>query len=266
MEVSNIHTRRLSMAQFSGLFLGALILSCFAFTRSFRLQKEIPQEEVNLLHEKEKMTNTLGELSDLLRQYETEQLSGSLNAEMKEAEVSEKMVAIRRQLIHKDTLTTYQDIQKLLDMAGQYRLFIKRTARDGDKKVKELEAQIAQLQQQNQMLQLDSKTAQLTSATQALTAAKSGAAVAAVVIAPTAAGQPVVIPPTHTGDVNCDNQVNRVKMQYQKACGAMRTSVVQVRADVNSITTGLFGKSKKEKQSIETNLTQIEKQLEALNN
>jgi surface antigen len=266
MEINNTSERRLTKAQFAGLFIGALALSCFAFTRSFRLQKEIPQEELNLLRDKQKVMESLAELSDLLRQYETEQLAGSLNAEMKEADVAEKMVTIRRQLLHKDTLTTYNDVGKLLDMAGQYRLFIKRTARDGDKKVKELEAQIAQLQQQNQMGELDKKSAQLQAQTAALQAAKSGGSAVANPAAVASTGQTVTIPPTNTGNANCDNQVNQIKTLYNRACSSMRPAIGQVRVDVNSISKGLFGKNSTEKQNIERNLQQIEKQLEALNN
>ena len=41
------------------------------------------------LVEKQQIVLSLSELGNLLRQYETEQLSGSLNAEMKDAEVIE---------------------------------------------------------------------------------------------------------------------------------------------------------------------------------
>ena len=284
MTINNTSERRLSMLQFAGLFAGALILSCFAFTKSFSLQQEIPAEELSLLREKQKIVQSISDLGGTLREYETEQLTGSLNIETKEAEVSEKMVGIRRQLLHKDTLTTYRDVQKLLDMASAYRLFIKRSSADADKKMNELKAQLAQLQQEKQAMTLEKANAQLDTKTAALASKaaeietktaglKSAQAASKNVVAPvervqpTAPNQPVVIAPTNTGNANCDAQVNQVKLQYQKACGAMKVSVVQIRADVGNISTGLLGgKSKKEKQSIETNLQLIERQIDALNN
>ena len=275
MNINNTSERRLSMGQFAGLFLVTLVFSCFAFTRSFRLQKELPQEELNALREKQKIMESLGDLSVLLRQYETEQLTGAVTADDKEAEVREKIVVIRRELLHKDTATSYADIKKLLDMAAQYRFFIKKISKEGDQKIQVLNQQIADLQHQLQIGEMDKKSAQVQAQTAVLQAAKTGGGGGgggggspsiAPVVAPVASGQPVVIPQTNTGNANCDQQVNQVKSQYNRACTSLRPSVTQIRSDVNNMSKGLFNKNTTERQSIERNLQQIERQLDALNN
>ena len=271
MVVKNTSERRLSMGQFAGLFLAALTLACFAFTHSSNLHEKFPEEELAMLREKQKMTESLVDLSKSLRQFETEQLTGSLTAADRDAEVYEKIVVMRRHLLHKDTLTQYSDIKKLMDMAEQYRYFIKKTSKEGDQKIQVLNQQVADLQQQLQVGELDKKSAQIdaqTKALQAAQAAKSGGGAGGGGAAPPAPlpGQTVVIPPTNTGNANCDLQVNQVKSQYQRACTAMQTPFNQIRTDVGSISKGLFNRNKSEKDRIEQNLQKIERQLEALNN
>ena len=276
MVVKNTAERRLSMGQFAGLFLAALTLACFAFTHSSNLHEKFPEEELAMLREKQKMTESLVDLSKSLRQFETEQLTGSLTAADRDAEVYEKIVVMRRHLLHKDTLTQYSDIKKLMDMAEQYRYFIKKTSKEGDQKIQVLNQEVADLRQQLAVGELDKKSAQIDAQTKVLQDAKAaksggggggggGGAAAAPAPAPLP-GQAIVIPPTNTGNANCDQQVNQVKSQYQRACTAMQTPFNQIRTDVSSISKGLFNKNKSEKDRIEQNLQKIERQLEALNN
>ncbi len=277
--ITNTDERRLSMAYFAGLFLLAVAIPCLAFTNSFRVAKEIPKAEMDRLVEKQQIVLSLSELGNLLRQYETEQLSGSLNAEMKDAEVTEKMVTIRRQLLHKDTVVAYADVRKLLDMATQYRNFIKRTAKEGDQKTQEYIKQIADLQNKINMSELDKKAAQIDQKSvqvqmqeQALqNAKKNNASGGGGAVAPppayNPAPQPIIIPAnTNTGDANCDAKVNQIKASFRQIGMQLRTPISQIRADVSSISKGLFGKNSSEKQRIEGNLKQVEQQLDALNN
>lgn len=273
MVVKNTSERRLSMGQFAGLFLAALALACFAFTHSSNLHEKFPAEELAMLREKQKMVESLVDLSKSLRQFETEQLIGALTAADRDAEVYEKIVVMRRHLLNKDTLTQYSDIKKLMDMAEQYRYFIKKTSKEGDQKIQVLNQQIAELQQQLQVGELDKKSAQIDAQTKALqvaqaakTAAAGGGGGGGAAMPAPLPGQAVVIPPTNTGNANCDLQVNQVKSQYQRACTAMQTPFNQIRTDVSSISKGLFSKNKSEKDRIEQNLQKIERQLEALNN
>lgn len=278
--ITNTDERRLSMVYFAGLFLLAVAISCLAFTKSFRVAEEIPKAEMDRLVEKQQIVLSLSELGNLLRQYETEQLSGSLNAEMKDAEVTEKMVTIRRQLLHKDTVVAYADVRKLLDMATQYRNFIKRTAKEGDQKTQEYIKQIADLQNKINMSELDKKAAQIDQKSaqvqmqeQALQNAKKNNASGGGGAAPQPTAtynpqpQPIIIPAnTNTGDANCDAKVNQIKASFRQIGMQLRTPIGQIRADVTSISKGLFGKNSSEKQRIEGNLKQVEQQLDALNN
>ena len=278
--ITNTDERRLSMVYFAGLFLLAVAISCLAFTKSFRVAEEIPKAEMDRLVEKQQIVLSLSELGNLLRQYETEQLSGSLNAEMKDAEVTEKMVTIRRQLLHKDTVVAYADVRKLLDMATQYRNFIKRTAKEGDQKTQEYIKQIADLQNKINMSELDKKAAQIDQKSaqvqmqeQALQNAKKNNASSGGGAPPQPSAayspqpQPIVIPTnTNTGDANCDAKVNQIKTSFRQIGMQLRTPISQIRADVTSISKGLFGKNSSEKQRIEGNLKQVEQQLDALNN
>ncbi len=278
--ITNTDERRLSMVYFAGLFLLAVAISCLAFTKSFRVAEEIPKAEMDRLVEKQQIVLSLSELGNLLRQYETEQLSGSLNAEMKDAEVTEKMVTIRRQLLHKDTVVAYADVRKLLDMATQYRNFIKRTAKEGDQKTQEYIKQIADLQNKINMSELDKKAAQIDQKSaqvqmqeQALQNAKKNNASGGGGAAPQPTAtynpqpQPIIIPAnTNTGDANCDAKVNQIKASFRQIGMQLRTPISQIRADVTSISKGLFGKNSSEKQRIEGNLKQVEQQLDALNN
>lgn len=278
--ITNTDERRLSIVYFAGLFLLAVAISCLAFTKSFRVAEEIPKAEMDRLVEKQQIVLSLSELGNLLRQYETEQLSGSLNAEMKDAEVTEKMVTIRRQLLHKDTVVAYADVRKLLDMATQYRNFIKRTAKEGDQKTQEYIKQIADLQNKINMSELDKKAAQIDQKSaqvqmqeQALQNAKKNNASGGGGAAPQPTAtynpqpQPIIIPAnTNTGDANCDAKVNQIKASFRQIGMQLRTPISQIRADVTSISKGLFGKNSSEKQRIEGNLKQVEQQLDALNN
>ena len=270
--ITNTDDRRLSMAYFAGLFLLVVALSCFAFTRSYQLQKEIPKMEMERLVAKEQVMKNLSKLSELIRQYETEQLSGSNYAEAKDAEIAEELVTIRRQLLHVDTVVAYNDIKKILDMATQYRNFIKRTAKEGGMKTLEYEKQIAELQTKVNASDLDKKSAQIQMQEQQLLAAKKNSgggstAPPAIIYAPPAAApspsQPLVIPTPHTGNADCDGQINQIKTGFKNMCSQMRNTIGEIRLDVNSISRGIINANKKEKQRIESNLMKLDKQLEA---
>jgi archaellum component FlaC len=270
MLVTNTSERRLSMAQFIGLFLAAVTVSCFAFTRSFSLQEKIPQEELSLLREKQKVMEKIAETTTLLPQFEMEKASGTLQAAELDTKIYDKMSEIRRELYHKDTLTSYSDAKKILTMTTQYYYSIRKTSKEGDLKVQELNKQITDLQQQIQMGAIQAVAAKNAApvapppAPHAPASGGGGAAAAPNVVympAPASAAAPASAPVP----ANCDAAVSQVKGTYQRGANSMRPAIAQIRNNLNNIKC-LIGGNKAEKTSIEGSLKQIESQIDFLSN
>jgi hypothetical protein len=268
--INNSGHRRISMAYFAGLFLLTLALSCFAFTRSFKLQQDIPKVEWDRQLKKGQMINNLAELSNLLIQYEDDAVLGSIDAESK---VEDKLKEINRFLLHEDTSFAYADIKRIVNMSDNYRKFIKRKTREGDKVALEYEKQLSELRKQVTDADSEKNLAKLKAQEAVIEAKKNGGNAPApptiVYSPPSSAGassptpaQTHNIPAQNTGDVACDGKISQIRSTFRNMCSSMHSTVAQIQTDVRSISKGILGSNKSEKQRIEDNLKKLNKQLE----
>jgi chromosome segregation ATPase len=151
--VVNSTDRRLSMFQFGGMFFVIVLLVCLTFYRSCMMHQELPKTELASLKEKEPMLKNLGELGDLLRKYEAAQKSSSPTVNSLVAGAKSKSILIHQQLAGKDTVRTFTDVKRTLEMADYYMAFIANSGQQTEQKVKQLEQQITDLKSQKTLLE-----------------------------------------------------------------------------------------------------------------
>ena len=267
MLITNTGQRRLSFVSFLGLFLLAMLIPCIAFINSNSLRSTLPEQELKEFQEKEKVLAQLSKLSDALRSYQTAQVQDLPSVPEMESTCRDLSRDVHSALRNKDTLKTYKDVNRFLSMADQYAAFIRQSSRASEPKIKELEQTNAQLLQEKMVLQNENQVLKVKDAAKPAGGGGGGAAVPAPVImmqpssgSGQASPQPVMAQsqaaPTSIND--CVSQVNAYKGSVNKIAMMMQGNVRNIQTDVTSMSGFLvFAKNKKEKQSIEQNLKEL---------
>jgi hypothetical protein len=272
--ITNTDDRRLSMVYFAGLFLLAVAIPCLAFIKSSNLAYTLPKEELAVLKEKERILKSFAELSYALRQYETAQTMESSDLYDKASLCGDLSMRLHSELRNKDTFRIYKDVVQFLSMADQYKAYIAKSSRNLDEKTKAIELGNAQLLNDKMALQNENTALKiaLASAPKGGGGGGGGGAAPAPIYIPAPApaattaaaapSQPLIIPTPNTGNADCDGKISQIKSSFKAMCLDMRSKITQVQTDVKSISKGLLGGNKAEKQRIEMNLNLLDRQLE----
>ena len=264
MTVTNAADRRLSFAQFIGLFIITLLLSSFAIFQSIKRNNDAPTEDFAPLRKKNVLLSELALVSGQLQQLDGAAHNNPTDFNRLQALFNGSSQRLYTQIAGKDS-AELRSIKDILSMYESYALTLGGVKTNTDNaNAGNAQAQTL-LAAQNENAQLRAQIAQNAQMQAMMAAAQKGGGGGA---AP-AAALPISTP--SGGGGNNDAAVH----QMQKLIEQGRAKTVQTSADVkNSITliraeltriTCIVGGTRERRANIESSLKQIETLMQGLN-
>lgn len=268
MTVTNAAERRLSFAQFIGLFIITLLLSSFAIFQSIKRNNDAPTEDFAPLRKKNALLAELALVGGQLQQLDGAAHNNPTDFNRLQAIFNGSSQRLYTQISGKDS-AELRSIKDVLSMYESYALTLGGVKTNTDNaNAGNVQAQ-ALLAAQNENLQLRAQIAQNAQMQAVVAAAQKGGGGGGGGAAP-AAALPLSTPSGGGGNNN-DAAVHQMQKQIEQG----RAKTVQTSADVkNSITliraeltriTCIVGGTKERRANIENSLKQIETLMQGLN-
>lgn len=267
MTVTNAADRRLSFAQFIGLFIITLLLSSFAIFQSIKRNNDAPTEDFAPLRKKNALLGELALLGGQLQQLDGAAHHNPTDFNRLQAIFNGSSQRLYTQISGKDS-AELRSIKDILSMYESYALTLGGVKTNTDNaNAGNAQAQTL-LAVQNENLQLKAQMAQNAQMQAMMAAAQKGGG--------GGGSAPAVALPLSTpsgGGGNSDAAVHQMqklieqgKAKTVQTSADVKNSITLIRAELTQIKWTLNGNNFKErKANIENSLKQIEMQMQGLN-
>lgn len=264
MTVTNAAERRLSFAQFIGLFIITLMLSSFAIFQSIKRNNDAPTEDFAPLRKKNVLLAELALLGGQLQQLDGAAHSNPTDFNRLQAIFNGSSQRLYTQISGKDS-TELRSIKDILSMYESYALTLGGVKTNTDNaNAGNVQAQ-ALLAAQNENLQLKAQITQNAQMQAVIAAAQKGGGGGA---AP-AAALPLSTPSGGGGNNDAavhqmQKQIEQGKAKTVQTSADVKNSITLIRAELTRITC-IVGGTKERRANIENSLKQIETLMQGLN-
>ena len=274
MSIQNQGDRRISIISFAGLFLFAVMICCTAFAKAVKLKKELPQEELALLVEKEKILADFSMLSKALCKFDNAKRADSKSTHQNEADAKTKKVDLYQKLLKRDTSRIYRDVLSFMRMADQYYLLIEEMGKESDERIKAFNLELINLRKQNELLLAEKNQIQTEKAAIELekigmqnelnikniksTKSSKGSGSSG------GATAPVIIP---NSSKDCTNELERYKGKVKLKIALLQEEVRKIQTKVKGISCSIVGGKKsvnKTKTDIEVDIIQLKEKMKEI--
>ncbi len=263
MSVTNAAERRLSFAQFIGLFIITLMLSSFAIFQSIKRNNDAPTEDFAPLRKKNALLAELALLGGQLQQLDGAAHSNPTDFNRLQAIFNGSSQRLYTQISGKDS-AELRSIKDILSMYESYALTLGGVKTNTDNaNAGNVQAQ-ALLAAQNENLQLKAQITQNAQMQAVIAAAQKGGGGAAP-----AAALPLSTPSGGGGNNDAavhqmQKQIEQGKAKTVQTSADVKNSITLIRAELTRITC-IVGGTKERRANIENSLKQIETLMQGLN-